>query len=167
MRKLFEIKNGLDEEKGYVIAVVLALVIVAAIVAGYYILGNHSPEEYNTISLLDTQKQALNYPDVILTSQTSEFSVYVNVENHMNTHQNYRVHTKIAKNLPASIPNGLEVDPVDTYSFSLSPNETHQQLVTITEDTPGSYAVVFELWHDTDSGYVFTQNYCVLHIQVK
>ena len=167
MRKLFGIRNALDEEKGYVIAVFLALVIVAAVVAGYYILGNHAPEEYNTISLLDNQKQALNYPEIILTSQSSEFSVYVNVENHMNTHQNYMVHTKIAKNLPASLPNGLEVDPVDTYRFSLSPNETHQQIVTITEDTPGNYAIVFELWHDTGSEYVFTENYCVLNIQVK
>ncbi len=167
MRKLFGIRNVLDEENGYVIAVFLALVIVAAVVAGYYILGNHAPEEYNTISILDNQNQTLNYPEVILTSQSSEFSVYVNVGNHMNTHQNYMVHTKIAKNLPASLPNGLEVDPVDTYRFSLSPNETHQQLVTITEDTPGSYAIVFELWHDTGSEYVFTENYCVLNIQVK
>jgi len=168
MRKLFEIKNALDEEKGYFIAVLLALIIVAAVVAGYYILGDHTPEEYNTISLLDSQKQTLNYPEVILTNQNNEFSVYVNVENHMNTAQNYMVQTKITKNLPANFPTGLQVDPTNTYKFSLSPKENHQNQVTLTMDTPGNYAIVFELWRDLGSEvYTFTQNYCVLNIQVK
>ncbi|MCL2358249.1 DUF1616 domain-containing protein [Candidatus Bathycorpusculum sp.] len=168
MRKLFEVRNALDEEKGYYIAVFLALVIVAAVVAGYYILGDHAPEEYNTISLLDRQKQAIDYPEVVLASQNNNLSVYVNVENHMNSAQNYMVQTKIAKNLPASLPNGLEVDPINTYRFSLATGETHQNLVTAMQDIPGNYAVVFELWRDSGSGvYVFTQNYCVLNIHVK
>ncbi|MDR0373816.1 MAG: DUF1616 domain-containing protein [Nitrososphaerota archaeon] len=169
MLKLSEIRKiGLDEEKGYVVAIFLALIIVAAVVAGYYLLGDHTPEEYNTISLLNHQKQATEYPEIILTNHTSEFSVYVNVENHMNTAQNYIVHTKITKNLPANFPNGLQVDPTDTYKFSLSPGETHQKLVTVTEDTPGNYAVVFELWRDSGTGiYMFTRNYCSLNIQVK
>jgi uncharacterized membrane protein len=168
MRKLYEVKNVLDEGKGYYIAVLLALVIVGAVVAGYYILGDHAPEEYNTINLLDRQKRAIDYPEVILASQNDNLSVYVNVENHMNSVQNYMVQTKIAKNLPASLPNGLEVDPINTYKFSLATGEIHQNLLTTTQDIPGNYAVVFELWRDSGSGvYVFTQNYCVLNIQVK
>ncbi|MDR1993672.1 MAG: DUF1616 domain-containing protein [Nitrososphaerota archaeon] len=168
MPKLFEvIKTGLDEEKGYVIAVSLALIIVAAVVAGYYLLGNHTPEEYNTISLLDQQKQAVNYPELISVKQNSSFSVYVTVENHMNTVQKYMVQTKITKTLPANFPNGLQIEPANTYMFSLPPSETNQKLVTVTQNTPGNYAVIFELWRDLGTSYEFTQNYCVLNIQIK
>jgi uncharacterized membrane protein len=145
----------------------VALIVVAAVVAGYYLVYKPQPEPYNSISLLDPQKQTVNYPEVLSASNNSTFSVYVNVENHMNTDQNYQVQTKITKNLPATFPNGLETDPVHVYDFSLADGKTHQNLVTVTEDEPGNYSVVFELWRIGGSGaYEFTQNYCVLNIQV-
>jgi uncharacterized membrane protein len=136
------------------------------VVAGYYVIFRPLPEPYSTISLLDSQKQAVNYPEVLLAGHNSTFSIYVNVENHMNIDQNYQVQTKITKNLPATLPNGLEVSPIDIYEFSLADGGTHQNVVTVTENEPGSYAVVFELWRFDGAAYVFTHNFCVLNIEV-
>ncbi len=162
---------GISDDKGYLAPVLIALVIVAAIVAGFYVyyiyVIHPEPEPYNNISILDAQKQAVNYPDVLIANHNSTFSVYVNVENHMNKEQTYQVQTKITKNLPANFPNGLQATPVNTYDFSLASDVTNQQLVTVTENTVGNYAVVFELWQMDNSGtYVFTNDYCVLNIEV-
>jgi len=164
-------KIGLNDDKGYAVAVFLALIVVAATVVGfyvYYVIIHPEPEAYNTIYLLDTQNQAMRYPETLVANQNSTFSVYVGVENHVNHEQTYRVETKITSNLPATFSDGVQVDPINAYDFSLRNGETHHNLVTITENDEGSYAVVFELWQLDDSSgtYLFTNNYCVLNVQV-
>ncbi len=156
---------GLDDEKGVAVAVFIALVIVGCVFAGYYIWLRPPAEEYNTIYLLDNQKQANNFPETLVANQNSTFSVYVDVTNHMNTDQNYQVRTKITKNFMVS-SQGVAGDPVNTYDFPLKSGETYEQSVTLTENNVGSYTVVFELWRLDGSAYVFTQDYCVLPIKV-
>jgi uncharacterized membrane protein len=158
---------GLDDDKGVVIAVFVALLIVAAVVAGYYIVVRPQPEPYNTISVLDSQGKATDYPYALVAYQNSTFSVNVEVTNHMNQDQNYRVETKITTNLPANFPDGLQATPISTYDFSLANGASNRTPVVVTENGVGSYSVVFELWQQNASGsYVFTGNYCLLPIQV-
>jgi hypothetical protein len=85
----------------------------------------------------------------------------------MNEEQAYQVQTKIVKNLLLR-PNGVDAQPVDTYTFTLSNGASNEHTVTVTENTPGSYIVVYELWSKnlTDANYTFTGNYCELNIQV-
>lgn len=156
---------GLDDEKGVAVAVFIALVIVGCVFAGYYVWLRPPAEEYNTIYLLDNQKQASNFPEVLVVNQNSTFSVYVYVTNHMNENQTYQVQTKITENFIGS-PQGVEAIPVNTYDFSLKSGDTYEKSVTVTENKVGSYAVIFELWRLNESNYVFTQDYCVLNIKV-
>src|SRR5450759_5397132 len=111
-------KIGLNEEKGYAVAIFLALIIVSATVVGYYVAFRPQPEGYNTIYLLDSQKKAVDYPEVLVANQNSTFNVYVNVENHMGgtVNQTYQVLVKITPNL-----SGFPVDtqPIKTYDISL------------------------------------------------
>ena len=159
-------KIGINDDNGYLVAIFIALIVVAVIVAGYYLVLRPQPEPYSTIYLLDNQKQASNYPQLLVANQNSTFSVYVAVENHVGgiANQTYQVQTKITQNLPATLP--VQVQPTDTYNFSLADGANQQKQVTVTENTPGSYWVVFELWRQDGSNYVFTQDYCVLSIEV-
>jgi|WetSurMetagenome_2_1015567.scaffolds.fasta_scaffold155517_2 uncharacterized membrane protein len=158
---------GLNDEKGVAVAVFVALIVVACTVTVYYCWFAPKPEPYRTISLLDTQKQAIDYPEVLVANQNSTFSVYVEVTNHMNQDLNYQVQTKITKNLPANIPNGVQVDPINTINLVVPNGQTQQSLVTVTENEVGSYSVVFELWQQNSSEtYAFTKDYTVLNIQV-
>ncbi|MCL5949395.1 MAG: DUF1616 domain-containing protein, partial [Candidatus Bathyarchaeota archaeon] len=75
-------KIGLNEEKGYAVAIFLALIIVSATVLGYYVVLRPQAEPYNTIYLLDAQKKAIDYPEVLVANQNSTFNVYVDVVNH-------------------------------------------------------------------------------------
>ena len=73
-------------------------------------------------------------------------------------------YVKIIPNL-SSIP--VDATPVNTYDISLKNGDTWQTQASVTENQPGSYFVVFELYHyDAKYGYVFTNDYCVLNMQV-
>lgn len=160
-------KIGLNDEIGYAVAIFLALLIVSATVIGYYAFLAPPAESYNTIYLLDANKKAVDYPEVLVADQNSTFNVYVNVENHMTKSANFTVKVKIVENLPAIFP----IDTLSTPVYetgSLSNNgKPWQTTATVTENTIGSYSVVFELWQHKDNGSsFFTQNFCVLKIQV-
>jgi uncharacterized membrane protein len=160
-------KIGLNEEKGYAVAIFLALIIVSATIVGYYVWLRPQPEPYNTMYLLDSQKKAFDYPVTLVANQSSAFNVYVNVVNHMGgpDNQTYQVLMKITPNL-SDYP--VDIQPIKTYEVSLKDGDSWQNSVAITQEQVGSYSVVFELWHyNQDSKtYEFTPNYCVLHIQV-
>jgi uncharacterized membrane protein len=134
---------------------------------GYYVWLRPQAEPYNTIYLLDSQKKAVEYPQVLVANQNSTFNVYVNVVNHMGgpDNQTYRVLVKITSTLT-----GFPVDgqPIKTYDLSLKDGDTWQVSAVIKQNQVGSYSVVFELWHlnQVSKAYEFTPNYCVLKIQV-
>jgi uncharacterized membrane protein len=157
---------GLNDEKGVAVAVFITLIIVGCVYAGNYVWLRPPAEEYNTIYLLDSQKQANNFPEVLVANQNSTFSVYVNVANHMIKAQDYQVRTKITTSFIITPQQGVAVAPVNTYDFTLEKDKTYENSVTITENAVGTYTIVFELWRHDGSAYVFTQDYCVLNIKV-
>jgi uncharacterized membrane protein len=158
-------KIGLNDDKGYFVPVFIALVVVIAFVGGYYFFLNSTPEPYNTMYLLDNQHQAIDYPQVLVTGQNSTFTVNVGVANHMKDDQSYQVRTKIVKNFMLE-HEGVNATVVNSYDVTIAKGKSDERTVTITENTVGNYAVVFELWLKQGSDYVFTQNYCVLNIDV-
>jgi len=160
-------KIGLNEDKGYAVAIFLALIIVSATIAGYYVVLRPQAEPYNTIYLLDANKKAVDYSEVLVANQNSTFSVYGDAENHMATSASYFVQVKITQNLPAIFP--IDVQPSQVIDMGTINNDGKpvQQTATVTQNTPGSYSVVFELYRNNgDGALVFTQDYCVLNIQV-
>ncbi len=157
-------KIGINDEKGYVVAVFLVLIIVSALAVTYFVAFRPQPAGYNTIYLLDSQKKADNYPVTLVANQNSTFNVWLSVENHMATQEKYQIQTKIttdASNLP------IDTQPIDATDITLDNGQSWQNIVTVTQNQVGNYSVVFELWQLNSSGiYQFTNNYCVLNIQV-
>ena len=157
-------KIGLNDEKGTAIAIFLVLIIVSVLVASYYLIFNTKPAGYNTIYLLDAQKQAVNYPVILVANQNSTFNVWVGVVNNLGEEQNYRVLVKTTSNL-SSFP--VEVQPTQTYDLRLKNSATWQTESTMTLNQVGNYWVVYELWHQNSAGtYDFTNNEAYLNIQV-
>jgi uncharacterized membrane protein len=156
----------IDDDKGYLVAILIALIIVSSVVAGYYLVLRPQPEAYNTIYLLDSQKKAIDYPETLIANQNSTFSVYVGVVNHLGDTANYQVQVKITNNLPGTLPVGTQ--PTQVYDINgLGNGGTSQNKATVTLNDVGSYWVVFELWQDNGGTLQFTGNdYCVLPIQV-
>ncbi len=158
-------KIVINEDKGYAVAILLALIIVFSLVAGYYLVLRPQPEKYSTIYLLDAQNKANDYPDVLVANQNSTFNVDVAVVNHMGEPANYQVQMKVTKYL-SSPPIDVQASQVWNIN-SLQNGKRWETTATVTQVEPGSYSVVFELWQQTVPGtYDFTHNYCVLNIQV-
>jgi uncharacterized membrane protein len=158
-------KIGINDDAGYAVAIILALIIVSSIVAGYYLVLKPQAEPYNTMYLLDAQKKAIDYPTVLVANQNSTFNVYVDVVNHMGQTANYQVQMKITKNL-ATFP--VDVQTSQVYSTgSLGSGKGWETTATITQNQLGTYSVVFELWQQNSAGtYEYASNYCVLNIEV-
>jgi uncharacterized membrane protein len=157
-------KIGLNDEKGYAVAIFLVLIIVSGLVASYYLIFNTKPAGYNTIYILDAQKQAVNYAFTLVSNQNSTFNVWVGVVNNVGGDQTYRVLVKTTSNL-SSYP--VKVQPTQTYDLRLKNTATWQTESTITLNQVGNYWVVFELWRQNSTGtYDFTNDEASLNIQV-
>ncbi len=158
-------KLGLNEEKGFAVAIFIALLIISVAVLSYFVWFRPPAEPYNSIYLLDSNKKALDYPETLVANQNSTFNIYVDVVNHLGHSASYQVQVKITKNLstfPVDVP-ASQVLQIN----SLGDAKTRENAATVTENAVGSYSVVFELWQQNLAGtYEFTQNYCVLPIQV-
>lgn len=158
-------KIGLNDDKGYMVAIFLALVIIASLLAGYYLLYKPAPHGFSTIYMLDSQNNAENYPQLLVANQNSTFSLPIGVVNNVGWTVQYQVQVKITNN-PPTYP--VDVVPTAVYNATVENGKTWQKSITISENQPGSYWVVFELYtYDPAANvYQFTYDYCTLPIQV-
>ena len=162
--KRFGRKIGLNDEKGFAIAIFLALIIVSAVAVSYFVFFRPAPSGYSTIYLLDSQNKAVNYPSVLVANQNSTFTVPVTVVNNMGGTAQYQVLVKITDDLTGTFP--VNVQPFEAYNLTLGNGQSSQKSVSVTENEVGSYSVVFELWLYSQGSYQFTYDECVLNIQV-
>jgi uncharacterized membrane protein len=156
----------MDNNNGYAVSVLIALILVSILVASYYVLLRPPQKGYMTIYLLDSQKKALNYPELLVVNQNNTSNVWVEVENHMGKSQYSEVLQKVTNDTVPIFP--FKANANATYVRTLENGETWETLSTITINKPGNYSVIFELWiYDEKVGELqFSGNVCVLNIEV-
>lgn len=165
MRKLSK-DLKLNDNKGYTIAVALALIVVSSLLIGYYLISRLPPEGYTTIYVLDSQKKAIDYAELLIVNENNTYNVWVVVENHIGTRQSCEVLQKVVSDPIFSFP--VEADVKSRYAKTIENDEIWEALATVSINEPGSYSVIFELWiYDAEAGVLeFSQNYCVSKIEV-
>jgi uncharacterized membrane protein len=156
----------LIDNKGYTIAVALALIFVSSLLIGYYFISRLPPEGYTTIYMLNyPQKEAVDYPELLVINENNTFNVWIVVENHMSTRQSCEVLEKVIVDKIPSFP--VEANVKNSYEQTIENGDTWETLATVSINEPGSYSVVFELWiYDETEALEFSHNYCVLNIEV-
>ena len=157
----------LGNNEGYTVSVLIALIVVSSLVAGYYLFLRPPQKGFMTIYLLDyQQKKALDYPELLVINQNNTFKVWVEVENHMGKSQYSEVLLKVTNDTVPIFP--FKADANATYKGTLENGETWETLSTIAINEPGNYSVIFELWvYDEKVGELqFSGNVCVLNIEV-
>jgi len=152
-----------DNNKGYAVSVLIALAFVSILLAAYYPRFKPTEKGFTTISLLDSQKQALDYPELLVINQNNTFNVFVEVENHMGS-QNCTVLLKVTSEMIQKLP--VTADTNATYTRTLENGESWEIPSTITIDKPGNYSVIFELWMYKEGELQFSGNACVLNVEV-
>jgi uncharacterized membrane protein len=164
-RKLGNIQS-LINNKGYTIAIALALIVVSSLLIGYYFVSRLPPEGYTTIYMLNyPQKEAANYPELLVINKNNTFNVWVVVENHMSTKQSCVVLQKVVAGMIPSFP--VEANAENSYAQTIENGEKWETLATVSINELGSYSVMFELWiYDETGAFEFSYNYCILNIDV-
>ncbi len=160
-----------DRKNGAIIAVAIVLVIAASVLVYTFwdeINNNQYYTGYSTIYLLDTNNQAENYPEVLIANKNSTFTVNLGAENHKTSAQDFKIKVKITQEQVSFPVNAPEYGTYEKNALQIGESWSTQASVTINQ--AGDYAVVFELWAKevgNTSDYVFTENSCILKIQVK
>ena len=150
------------DEKGIIAAVAVALIVVAGVVAGYYVyhLLFEPPEGYTTIYLLDANGQAVDYPDTLIVNQNYRLNVWV--ENHLGQTQAFEVQLKVTNESISLFP--AEIAPINIYTKTLANGEAWETQATVTLHETGSHSIIFELWRD-DTGILKFENAVVLNVE--
>ena len=127
---------------GYLISVAIALLIASILLGFYYIALRPVHEGYMSVSLLDSQKKATNYPEFLVNGINSTFSVYVEVENYMEKTLNAQIRVKVTENASISVPINY-VNPIVVYNTTMENKATWEEIATVSLDEPGKYFGVF------------------------
>lgn len=150
-------------EKGHLAAIAIALIVVSSVTVGYFILNPSRPAGYSEMYLLDSQNQAVNYPQLLVANQNSTFNAQLFVVNRDASAKDFQVQVKIVQETLA-FPVDAPVD--DSYQFNLASDQTWSKQVPISINELGTYSVVFELYYRNGESYVFSDNFVVLHLDV-
>jgi uncharacterized membrane protein len=156
----------LSDDKGYIVSIGLVLILVSSLVLGYYLITRLPPEGYTTIYLLDPQKKAIDYPELLVTEVNNTLNIWIEVENHMGEALQFEVRLKILNGTISTLP--VEINPTNTYHKTLEKDEDWEIWAMTPINSPGDYSVVYELWiyNQNSKEFEFTHNYCVLNIEV-
>jgi uncharacterized membrane protein len=154
-----------NEEKTITVTVFVSLIIVGALLL-YLIFFTPAEEEvFSAIYLLDSEKQAENFPKMVVLGENSTFSLWVGVENQNDTTINYSVMVKYDDGKFPVDPSPVE--STESFEKLLVNEENWEFPVTISIDQLGSNRVIFELWffNSTKKDWDYTGNWVNLSIE--
>lgn len=160
-------KLGLDESKGYAVAVTAVLVFAAVLAGGYFTYlwaTSGTPEKYSTIYVLSSDR-TLDLPETVVIGQNNTFNVWVGVINQMRETMSFEIRLKITGEINPLFP--IDAEPKGTYLMSLKDGEKTEKLASVSIDKPGKYMVFFELWgyYGENEAQFMGDNACVLKIE--
>ena len=154
-----------SEEKTITITVLVALVIIGALLVYLVFFTPAQKEPFSAIYLLDSEKQAENFPKTVVLGENSTFSLWVGVENQNDTTMDYLV--KITVDDGTAPVGDSSVEPTESFERTLADGEVWEFPVTINIDRVGSNRVIFELWffNVTKNDWGYTGNWVNLSIE--
>lgn len=134
--------SGINEKKVIVATILVAIVIMSGVLVAE-MLKSTSPEQFSALYVLDSDKQANNYPRTVILGTNSTFSLWVGVENQRDNTREYSVQVKLDDGKTSEEPSLVE--PVQVFNRTLADGETWEFQVTIDIDQPGNNRIIFEL----------------------
>lgn len=132
-----------SEEKVIVVTILVAIVIMSGILVYEIITNPIETEKFTAMYLLDSEKQANNYPRTVILGTNSTFSLWVGIENQNDTTVEYSVQVKLDDGISDEEPNPAE--PTQVFNRTLVNEETWEFEVTIDIDQLGNNRLIFEL----------------------
>ena len=154
-----------SEEKTIILTILVALVIIGALLVNLVFFTPVETEQFSAIYLLDSEKQAENYPKTVVLGENSTFSLWVGVENQNDTTMDYSVQVKVDDG--SSPVDYSPAEPIESFERTLADGEIWEFPVTISIDQLGSNRVIFELWffNGTKNDFDYTGSWVSLSVE--
>ncbi|MBN1785135.1 MAG: DUF1616 domain-containing protein [Candidatus Bathyarchaeota archaeon] len=139
------IKSGSrnSEQKMIIVTILVAIVIMSGILVYTMATKPITPEQFSAMYLLDSEKQANNYPQTVVLGKNSTFTLWVGVENQKDQTLDYSVQVKLDDGITTEEPSAVK--PIQVFNRTLADGEKWEFQVTINIDQPGNNRVIFEL----------------------
>jgi uncharacterized membrane protein len=155
--------SDMDEEKTIIVTILVALVIIGALLVYLVFFTPVQKEPFAAIYLLDSEKQAENFPKTVVLGENSTFSLWVGVENQNDTTMDYSVLVKVDDGKAPVDPSIAE--PTESFERTLLYGEVWEFPVTINIDQLGSHRLIFELWFFNGTVLEYTGNWVSLSVE--
>jgi uncharacterized membrane protein len=140
--------SDIAEEKTIILTILVALVILGALLVNLA-LDTPSEEKFVAIYLLDSEKQAENFPKTVVLGENNTLALWVGVENQNDITMDYSVQVKVDDGKSPVDPSPAE--PIQSFEKTLVDKEIWEFQVTITIDQLGSHRIIFELWFSDET----------------
>jgi len=154
-----------DEEKAIAVAVLSAIIVLSGLLV-YISLTPARQEPFVSLYLLDSEKKAENYPQLLVLGKNNTFLLWVGVENFMGRIEYSSVLVKVDDGTGHVDPS--PIDPVYRFEKVLLNKETQEFPITTTINQTGQHRIVFELWlfDELDNVFSYSGSWCSIWLDV-
>jgi uncharacterized membrane protein len=154
-----------DEEKAIAAAVLSAIIILAGLLV-YMSLTPTPQERFSSLYVLDSEKKAKNYPQLLVLGENNTVLLWVGVENFMGRIEYASVLVKVGDGTVQANPSPFE--PVKRFEKILLNKETWEFPVTMTVNHSGKHRIIFELWlfDELENVFSYSGNCCSIWFDV-
>lgn len=141
-----DIESGSDiSEQKIIVTTVLVAIVIMVGVLGYTMWTEPiTPEQFSAMYVLDSDKQANNYPRTVVLGTNSTFTLWVGVENQKDKTLEYSVQVKLDNGVSTEEPSSSE--PLHVFNRTLVNGEKWEFEVTTSMNQPGNNRIIFELY---------------------
>ncbi len=144
------------DERSVFIALFLALIVFAGLLT-YVALTPEQDEGFISMYVLDANRMAVNYPQVLVIGKNNTLWLSIGVENLLGNTQYCSVLVKIYNGTVQTDP--VPVNPLKSYEKVLVNREIWEFPATITLNQTGRHKMIFELWlFDESRGLSYSGN---------
>lgn len=153
------------EKSNYALSITIALVLALALLIYSYI-AFMKPNEFISLYVLDWQKEAKDYPELLVIGENNTCRLWVVVENHMERSVSCKVLLKITNSPIQSIP--LPTEGKESYVRVIDKGEKWENPIEVLFNETGDFYMIFELWiwNEKTGEFEFSDNFCVLNLKV-
>ena len=135
--------SSVSEQKMIIAIILIAIVIMSGFLIHTMLTKSVTPEQFSAMYVLDSEKQANNYPQTVVLGTNSTFTLWVGVENQKDETLDYSVQIKLDDGSTTEDPS--QAEPIQVFNRTLVNGETWEFQVTINIDQPGNNRIIFEL----------------------
>jgi uncharacterized membrane protein len=156
--------SDIDEEKTIILTILVALVILGALLVNLVFFTSVQKEPFAAIYLLDSEKQAENFPKTVVLGENNTLVLWVGVENQNDTTKGFSVLVKVDDGKAPVDPSPAE--PTQSFERTLLNEEIWEFPVTINIGQLGSHRLIFELWFfDETNTLEYSGNWVSLSVE--